>query len=463
MRLEFSYTVYRLTGQKGETMQKNQRLIILVMALFSILLLILIIGPEAGSALAEADNGGNPAAGVSEDPDSAAVPAGDEDAVQTSAGEVDSLKPDLLDSSGESSGPAVGNEPSDVTEEIALPEAAFELKYDRYPLTYTYLLVENESAVIRKGPAATEAVLRAAPKNEKLNYIETITNENGRWHHVTWQEKDSRLFGFVSADSVTMRVFQFDKMYRAVLDTEKAREAGPLTFISNYHNLKGYAPLYHGGEVDPYGGRRSQSAPGYPNPSDLSEFRYLSDGTLVRVLSSGVKYTRVALVNDEKVYFVPNQYVASPAAVFAVNKAIVIDRANQNEVVFEKIGPDWKIISYTLATTGTTGKYHQPTPLGFYYGIEKRERFYYYEDGTTKIQGYAPYAIRFSGGAYVHGVPVNYKYDDDGSRIDPGKSEYSRTLGTVPLSHKCVRNYTSHAKFIYDWYTPGDVVVIVIE
>lgn len=425
-------------------MQKNQRLVILVMALFSVLLLILIIGPEEGGSIAAANSGEN-------------------SAVQTSAGPEDSLEPDVLDSSDEPTGSAIDTDPFDVTEKITMPEAAFELKYDKYPLTYTYLLVENDSVSIREGPSMTEAVLKRAPKNEKLNYIETVTNESGEWHHVTWQEKDSRLFGFVGADSVTMRAFQFDKMYRAVLTAERAKNTGPLTFISNYHNLKGYAPLYHGGDADPSGGRRSQSAPGYPSLANLNEFSYLTDGTLVRVMSSGPKYTRVALVKDESVYYVPNQFVATPAAVFAVNKAIVIDRANQNEAVFEKIGLDWKIISYTLATTGTTGKYHQPTPLGFFYGIEKRERFYYYEDGTTTIQGYAPWAIRFSGGAYVHGVPINYKYDADGSRIDPGKAEYSSTLGTVPLSHKCVRNYTSHAKFLYDWYTPGDVAVIVIE
>ncbi|HYE68238.1 MAG TPA: L,D-transpeptidase, partial [Anaerovoracaceae bacterium] len=187
------------------------------------------------------------------------------------------------------------------------------------------------------------------------------------------------------------------------------------------------------------------------------------DGTLVRVLSSGSQYTRIALVKDERVYFVPNKYIATPAAVTAIKKAVVIDRANQNEVVFEKTGQEWKVISYTLATTGTTGKYHQPTPLGYYYGIEKRERFYYYKDGTTTIQGYAPYTIRFAGGAYLHGVPVNYKYNSEGGRVDPGRIEFSKTLGTVPLSHKCVRNFTSHAKFLYDWYTPGEVIVVVIE
>lgn len=414
-------------------MEKNLRLTILVMSLFSILLFLLIIGPEVNGTIVAANNN------------------------------VDSLEPDVIDSSDETTKSAIEkDDPSDVTSEIKEPEVAFQLKYDKYPLTYTYLLVQNETVNIRRGPFMTEPVLRVVSRNEKLNYIETITNDS-KWYHVTWHENDQQLFGFINADVVTKRVFQFDKMHEAVLKAEKVADDGPLTYINNYHNLKGYAPLYQGEELDKIGGRRSQSAPGYPDPADLNEFNYLGDGTLVRVLSSGSQYTRVALVKDERVYFVPNKYIATPAAVTAVKKAVVIDRANQNEVVFEKIGQEWKVISYTLATTGTTGKYHQPTPLGYYYGIEKRERFYYYKDGTTTIQGYAPYTIRFAGGAYVHGVPVNYKFNSEGGRVDPGRIEYSKTMGTVPLSHKCVRNFTSHAKFLYDWYTPGEVIVVVIE
>lgn len=418
-------------------MQKNLRLKILVMALFSILLFILIIGPEFGGTITAADNN------------------------------VDSLDPQMVDSSDEATGPAIEKEqrPSDVTSETADPEVAFQLKYDKYLLTYTYLLAQNDAVNIRKGPSMTDSVLKTVPKNEKLNYVETITNEDngGKWYHVTWQENGHPYFGFVNTDVVTKRVFQFDKMHKAVLKAEETAGKGPLTYINNYHNLKGYAPLYQGEELDKTGGRRSQSAPGYPDPSNLNEFSYLGDGTLVRLLSSGSQYTRVTLVQDDSVYFVPNKYVATPAAVTTIRKAIVIDRGNQNEAAFEKIGQEWKVVSYTMATTGTTGKYHQPTPLGYYYAIEKRERFFYYKDGTTTIQGYAPWAVRFAGGAYVHGVPVNYKYNSDGGRIDPGKIEYSRTLGTVPLSHKCVRNYTSHAKFLYDWYTPGEMIVIVME
>jgi len=41
--------------------------------------------------------------------------------------------------------------------------------------------------------------------------------------------------------------------------------------------------------------------------------------------------------------------------------------------------------------------------------------------------------------------------------------EYSSTIGTTPRSHKCVRNYTSHAKYLWDWSEIGKTAVIVIE
>lgn len=429
-------------------MQKNLRMAIMIMMILSILLLLLIIGPETSGTIMAANSN---------------VDSLNSD--ETVDKNKDSLNSDVVDSSVmDPTQSAIENDKSvsDVTCEITDPEVAFQLKYNQYPLTYTYLLVQNGTINIRKGPSLNDPVLKAIAKYEKLNYIETITNDS-KWYHIAWRENDQHYFGFVSADVVTKRVFQFDKMLEAVRKSEKVSEQGSITYINNYHNLKGYAPSYKGQDLDSNGNRRSQSAPGYPDPARLDEFSYLGDGTLVKVLSSDAQYTKVALVKDEKVYFVPNKYVITPAAITEIKKAVVVDRTNQNEVVFEKMNQEWNVVSFTLATTGTVGQYQQPTPLGVFYGIEKRERFYYYKDGTTKIQGYAPYAIRFAGGAYIHGVPVNYKFSADGKRIDPGKIEYSKTVGTIPLSHKCVRNYTSHAKFLYDWYTPGEMIVIVIE
>ncbi|MDD4565281.1 MAG: L,D-transpeptidase family protein [Eubacteriales bacterium] len=415
-------------------MGNNCRLIISIMVLLSILLLLIIIGPDVNESILAVNN------------------------------QADSLENNIVDSDKESTKSDIekDDDPKDVTSETTEPNVAFQLKYDKYPLTYTYLLIENDTANIRKGPSQEEPILKHASKNEKLSYIETVENET-KWYHVTWNEGEQQLFGFLDIDSATKRVFEFDKMHEAILKAEKASAKGSLTYIDNYHNIKGHAPKYQGGDLDKNGGIRSQSAPGYFDTSNLNEFDYLGDGTLVRILSADSQYTKVALVKDESVYYVPNKYVVAPPAVIAINKTIVIDRANQNEVVFEKIEREWKVISYTLATTGKTGKYHQLTPLGYFYAMEKRDKFYYYKDGTYIIQGYAPYTIRFAGGAYVHGVGINYIYNADGTRTDPGKVEYSETIGTVPLSHKCVRNYTSHAKFLYDLYTPGEVIVIVIE
>ena len=80
---------------------------------------------------------------------------------------------------------------------------------------------------------------------------------------------------------------------------------------------------------------------------------------------------------------------------------------------------------------------------------------FYYKDGTTNIEGYAPYASRFTNGAYIHGVPVN--------NVKGKIIEYSSTLGTTPRSHMCVRNASSHSKYIFGWAKPLKSLVIVID
>ena len=86
---------------------------------------------------------------------------------------------------------------------------------------------------------------------------------------------------------------------------------------------------------------------------------------------------------------------------------------------------------------------------------EKKSRMIYLVDGSKETGGFAPYANRFTNGAYIHGVPVNA----------PRKSliEYSPSLGTIPRSHMCVRNATSHAQFVYDWAPVNETIVFVLE
>nr|WP_280634497.1 L,D-transpeptidase [Clostridium aminobutyricum] len=279
-------------------------------------------------------------------------------------------------------------------------------------------------------------------------------------------------------------------MLKHIKIADEAATQHRLTYIDNYKNRNGYSPYYKNGTVDSLGNSRSASAPAYPNLQDLNEFVYLPDGTLVNVLEEDSDYTLISPVGTDLEYSVPRQYVRTDDCLTSLEKAIVVDRTNQNIATFEKgreytSGGDkdnsdllwkaegngikagwndvWSITSYSMATTGKVGQYHQPTPLGYYYAIERRERFYYLQDGTNTIEGYAPYAVRFTAGAYIHGISTAYKYSSTGQRLDPGIKEFSSTIGTIPLSHKCVRNYTSHAKFVYNWYEHGKTIVIVIE
>lgn len=359
-------------------------------------------------------------------------------------------------------------EPVGVEDESLSPTFSVSLQYNNYPITYTYFLIEQGKTNIYAGPDLEETVLRETKVGEKLNYVETVSIQTGpdqtaRWYHVTWKVDGRAFFGFVESSKVSKRVFQFEKMEEAVKRAEEYASRGPLTYINNYQNFNGYAPRYHGETVDADQNRRSQSAPGYLDPKDLDEFVYLGDGTLIRYYFSTEDFAKIEVVSTGKRYYVPKKYIPTGEEIIDLTKVIAIDRTNQNEVVYEKINGEWTVISCTLATTGATNQYALPTPLGYFYGIEKRDQFQYYEDGTTTIQGYAPYAIRFAGGAYVHGVPVNYRYTEEGQRITPPTQEYSGTIGTIPLSHKCVRNFTSHAKFLYDWHEAGKTIVIVID
>ena len=173
------------------------------------------------------------------------------------------------------------------------------LAYDKYLTTYTYFFVgEIPSSYVK-------ALRLQNPFSERLNmgngnYLKPFTwplmTGTEQWHHIIWEEDGEKRFGFIHGSDATERLYQFDKMEEAVKKAEAYAERGELTYISNYQNRNGYAPLYKGKTVDDKGNRRSQSAPGYPSLSHKEDFIYLGDGTLVRYLFPSEDYARVEVV-----------------------------------------------------------------------------------------------------------------------------------------------------------------------
>lgn len=342
------------------------------------------------------------------------------------------------------------------------------LAYDRYPLAYNYFLVWGSNINIRENPNTNAKVLRKAVIFEKLNLTEAVKGEylpkyqSDLWYKVYWKTGEVIQHGYVFGALGEPREFQFEKMEKEINLLKQEVENNTTAFISNYKNRNGIAPAYQGKDEDVYGTLRYQGAPAYEEPDTRAVFRYISDGTLITVLGEDEKFYKITTLNFEGEYYVPKKYVSFNNNVQQLNQVIVVDRKNQNQGVFEFKDGQWNLVSYTLATTGAKEKYKFETPLGYYMTIEKKTKFLYLDDVTREIAGYAPYAVRFTGGAYIHGVPVDFE-KKDGKLVDPGHKEYLFTLGTVPRSHKCVRNYTSHAEFLYNWIEIGKSAVIVIE
>ena len=259
------------------------------------------------------------------------------------------------------------------------------------------------------------------------------------------------------------RSFQWDKISERLDSLEDFVERNAVfAKLTNYKNMQGEAPLTpeatvnaYGIPQDKYGTSKYQSIPLYPLHNKITPTRYSRDGAVVAITGADKNFFRVEhpLIKGE--WNVPKKYVRILDAM-SFPKAIFIDRTNQNITTLENINDEWLVRSMNPATTGLHKPPHKrKTPIGIFVLQNKLQKMLYYKDGTREIGGYAPHASRFCGGAYIHGIPVN--------KPDTAIVEYAYSLGTTPRSHMCVRNATSHAKFIYNWGTVNETLIYIIE
>ncbi|PXV65109.1 L,D-transpeptidase-like protein [Dysgonomonas alginatilytica] len=263
----------------------------------------------------------------------------------------------------------------------------------------------------------------------------------------------------------TVRVFQWDKIRKrlALLDSIESVPAS-WAILQNYKNKNGEAPLVKVYKRDSYkrisdtlGVERYQSVPLFlPTDSAVAEI-YGRDGSLVKLINNdSSRLVKITTVDMKGEWLVPQKYIKAINDTIIFRKAIFIDLTNQNIATLEKVDSKWLVRSMNPATTGLHKPPHmQETPKGIFVIQEKKSKMVYLVDGSQETGGFAPYASRFSNGGYIHGVPVNAP----STKI----IEFSPSLGTTPRSHMCVRNATSHAKFIYDWASTEQTLVFIFD
>lgn len=263
----------------------------------------------------------------------------------------------------------------------------------------------------------------------------------------------------------TTRSFQWEKIkeYLALLENiqSKPRRWG---ILQNYKNRNGEAPLVKRYKRNAYrriadtlGIERYQSVPLYLLTDSLVPERYGQDGELIHLRAEKGTFIEIEPIFIGGEWLAPKKYIKPIQDTVVFRKAIFVDRINQNISTLEQQNRgEWIVRSMNPATTGLhRPPYAQETPLGIFVLQETKTKMIFLKDGSKETGGYAPYASRFTDGAYIHGVPVNA----------PRTSliEYSPSLGTTPRSHMCVRNATSHSKFIVDWAPVNQTIVFVLE
>lgn len=264
----------------------------------------------------------------------------------------------------------------------------------------------------------------------------------------------------------TVRQFQWEKIKEKLAQIENLQRGNNFyAIVSNYKNKNGEAPTVPNYKRNAYkrvsdtlGTERYQSAPLYEVGNDKHPVIYGRDGSLVKLLSSDtLKMVKVqGLTNFEGEWEIPRRYLILIGDTVTFKHVVVVDIKNQNICTLDHVEDTWYVRSMNAATTGRHAPpYAMETPVGIFVVQERKAKMFYYKDGTTSIEGFAPWASRFTNGAYIHGIPVN---NPKGQII-----ETSPTLGTIPRSHMCVRTASSHSKFIYDWIKPHSSLVIVID
>ena len=264
----------------------------------------------------------------------------------------------------------------------------------------------------------------------------------------------------------TVRSVKWDVMRKCLAFIENMQRGDELRWavFQNYKNLNTEAPLVrsyvrnvYNRISDTLGVERYQSVPLYLPEDTLTPVRYGRDGSLAQLEREEGSFYRLRPVTTEGEWLVPKRYLKLLSDSTVFHHVIFVDRLDQNIATLERVSEgEWKIRSINPATTGLHNPpYGMETPLGMFLIQQKKEKMVFLKDGSSAVGGYAPYASRFTNGAYIHGVPVNVPRT--------AMIEYSWSLGTTPRSHMCVRNATSHAKFVFDWAPLYRSLVVVIE
>ena len=328
----------------------------------------------------------------------------------------------------------------------------FNFGYDKHsPRDMDEFVFIKTATSIRKEPNSNAKVIKSATYSQKYKttgIVKTnVGNKSDEWYEVFF---DNQL-GYIPKSAVEKREFDWNDMMKKVDKTNKfIKEA--VSANKKIYVLDDYVPLGGGesGKRDKFGNRANQSEFGYIDKS-FKDYINIPDRTIMVVEEENDKYVKVKIdAYDNGVYYLKpssKKYLKEAGITGEVSRFIYVDRSSQNEMIIEKSGNGWNVVTSSFVTTGKDGGNSFVTPYGTFLIAYSKPVMSYTGSGGGVV-GDAKYAVRFSGGGYMHGIPSVF---EPKNTREQRKAATAKKIGTYPESHKCIRHYDDQIKFIYEW------------
>ncbi len=314
---------------------------------------------------------------------------------------------------------------------------------------------------VRREPNTNSEILRSVNSGEKYKVIGKVKGNvegTSEWYEIEIDGKRAYVIG----TNMIKREFDWQDMMKRVNRTNDFIKKA-LSEKKKIYVLEDYIPL-GGGEgtaKDRYGNRENQSEKGYLSNS-FQEYINIPDRSIMTITGETDKYIKVKIdVYDGKEYYLKKEsrnLLKDSKITEEIDRFIYVDRHSQTEMVIErnKGASQWNVITSSFVTTGKDTTTSYATPYGTFLIAHSKPVMYYTNTGSSEIAGDAKYAVRFSGGGYMHGIPSLFEPKDT---REQRRAATAKKIGTYPESHKCIRHFDDQIKFIYDWLgnsTPED-------
>ena len=332
----------------------------------------------------------------------------------------------------------------------------FNFQYDKNsPKDMDEFVFIKTATSIKKEPNSSSKTIKSASYSQKYKTTGIVGNKSDEWYEIFF---DNQL-GYIPKSAAEKREFDWNDMMNKVEKTNKfINEA--LSVNKKLYVLDDYTPLGGGenGKRDKFGNRANQSEFGYLDKT-FKDYINIPDRTIMVIDEQNDKYIKVKIdAYDNGIYYLKpstGKYLKDAGITGEITRFIYVDRASQNEMVIEKSGNNWNVVTSSFVTTGKDSGNSFATPYGTFLIAYSKPVMQYTGSDNKTVVGDAKNAVRFSGGGYMHSIPSLF---EPKNTREQRKAATAKKIGTYPESHKCIRHYDDQIKFIYDWLgnsTPG--------